>query len=185
MKRLFPDFRLRPLSGNQNRIDEHTVLYIPGQVSFDGRGGGSLSWLFNESAPSLSLDEWLQQKLFDFTTTIKDFLRSVADKEGAHSDKSFNTVLRKTKSVVLSDDALASKAILAIGRYVVKTLAIHMVNDNIPEIGAHVITEYNRIGRGAAMLSLTEFATRFLEGIPIKYEPASTAVAYFQRDPSK
>lgn len=185
MKRLFPDFRLHPLSGNQNRIDEHTSLYIPGQVSFDGRGGGSLSQLFNESATSLLLDEWLQQKLFDFTTTIKDFIRSVADKEGAHSDKSYNTVLRKTKSVVLTDDTLAAKAILAIGRYVVKTLAIRMVNDNIAEIGAHVINEYNRIGRGVAVLSLTKFATRFLEGVPIKYEPASTAEAYFQRDPSK
>lgn len=185
LKRLSPDFRLRPLSGNQNRIDEYTVLYIPGQVSFNGRGSGNLSQLFNESAPSLAWDEWLQQKLFDFTTTIKEFIRSVADKEGAHSDKSYNTVLRKTKSVVLSDDALVAKTILAIGRYVVKALAIRLVNDNIAEIGAHVATEHNRIGRGVAVLSLTEFATRFLEGVPIKYEPASAAEAYFQRDPSK
>ena len=185
LKRLFPDFRLRPLSGNQNRIDEYTVLYIPGQMSFNGRGSSSLSHLFNESAPSLSLDEWLQQKLFDFTTTIKDFIRSVADKEGAHSDKSYNRVLRKTKSVMLSNDALAAKAILAIGRYVVKALAIRLVNDNIAEIGAHVVSEYNRIGRGVAVLTLNEFATRFSEGVPIRYEPASAAEAYFQRDPSK
>ena len=75
MKRLFPDFRLHPLSGNQNQIDEHTVLYIPGQTWFDGHGGSSLSQLFNETAPSLLLDEWLEQKLFDFTTTIKSFIR--------------------------------------------------------------------------------------------------------------
>jgi len=185
IKRLFPDFRLRPLSGDQNSIDEHTALYIPGQMSFDGRGGSSLSQLFNESAPSLLLDEWLEQKLFDFTTTIRSFIRSVADKEGAHSDKSYNTVLRKTKSVVLANNALIAKAILAIGRYVVKALAIRMVNDNVGEIGAHVLAEYNKLGRGAAVLSLTEFATHFLEGIPIKYESASTVEDYFQRDPSK
>jgi len=185
INRFFPYFRLHPLLGNQNRIDEHTVLYIPGQMNFNGRVGSSLSQLFNESAPSLLLDEWLQQKLFDFTTTIKDFIRSVADKEGAHSDKSYNTVLRKTKSVVLSDDALTAKAILAMSLYVVKALAIRMVNDNIAEIGAHVVTEHNKIGRGVAVLNLTEFANRFLEGIPIKYEPASAAEPYFQRDPSK
>jgi hypothetical protein len=60
-----------------------------------------------------------------------------------------------------------------------------MVNDNIREIGAHVLREYDKIGRGVAVLNLTEFATHFSEGIPIKYELASTAEAYFQRDPRK
>lgn len=60
-----------------------------------------------------------------------------------------------------------------------------MVNDNIAEIGAHVISEQARIGHGLAVLSLTEFATHFLEEVPIKYEPASTVEVYFQHDPSK
>jgi hypothetical protein len=87
--------------------------------------------------------------------------------------------------VVLANDALAAKAILAIGRYIVKALAIQMVNDNIAEIGTHVLIEYDRLGRGAAVLDLTKFAPRFLEGIPIKYEPASSVEVYFQRDPGK
>ena len=185
IKRLFPDFRLRPLAGSQKRIDDHTVLYIPGQMSFDGRGGGSLSELFNESAPSLLLDEWLEQKLFDSTTTIRSFIRSVADKEGAHSDKSYNAVLGKTKSVVLAKAALAAETIQAIGRYLVKALAIRMVNDSIREIGSHVLREYDKIGRGVAVLNLTEFATHFSKGIPIKYELASVGEAYFQQNPRK
>ena len=185
IKRLLPNFELRPLSGDQNRIDEHTVLYIPGQMSFNGQGGNYLTEFFNESAPSLLLDAWLDQKLFDSTTTVKSFIRSVADKEGAHSDKSYNAVLGKTKSVNLANDALAAKAVLAIGCYVVKALAIRMVNDNIAEIGAHVLIEYDKIGRGVAVLNLTEFATHFSTGIPIKYEPVSTAETYFKRDPSK
>jgi len=185
IKRLFPNLRLRPLSGNQNRIDEHTVLYIPGRMSFDGRGGSSLSELFNESAPSLPLDEWLQQKMFDFSTTMRDFIRSVADKEGAHSDKSYNAILGKTKSVVLSDDTLATKTILAIGRYLVRALALLVVNDNIAEIGAHITAEYKKVGRGMALLSLADFAARFSQGVPLKYEPASTVEGYFQRDAIK
>jgi len=185
VKRFFPDFRLHPLSGNQSRIDKFTVLYIPCQIKFDGRGGGSISTLFNEEATTLPLDEWLQQKMFDFSMTMRDFIRSVADKEGAHSDKSYNAVLGKTKSVILSDDTLAAKTIVVVGRYVVKVLAMRMVNDNIAEIAAHVLGEYNRMGRGAAVLNLSEFAARFSEGVPIKYEAAPNIEAYFQRDASK
>jgi len=182
IKRLLPDFMLRPLAGNQNKIDEHTTLYIPGQISFDGRGGSSLGQLFNENAPSLILDEWLEQKLFDFTTTIRTFIRSVADKEGAHSDPAYNKVLRKTKSVVLANDVLTAQAIMAIGCHVVKTLAIRMVNDDIDNIGAYIAREYNGVGRGVAVLDLTEFTRHFSQGIPIKYVQAPAAEDYFQRD---
>jgi hypothetical protein len=185
IKRLMPNFRLRPLSGDQNKIDKYTTLYIPGQMSFNGKGGSNLSKLFNESAPSLLLDEWLEQKLFDFTMTIKNFIRSVADKEGAHSDTSYNNVLGKTKSVFHANDALAGKAILAIGRYIVKALALQMVNDNITEIAKQIATEYNKVGRGMAILRLSEFAARFSKGIPLKYEAAITIESYFQQDASK
>ena len=116
---------------------------------------------------------------------MMSFIRSVADKEGAHSDKSYNAVLGKTKSVILPNDTLAAKNIVAIGCYVIKVLAIRMVNDNITEIATHVLEEYNKIGRGAAVLKLSEFAVRFSEGVPIKYERASNIEAYFQRDASK
>ena len=185
IKRCFPDLLLRPLSGNQERIDKHTVLYIPGQMKFDGRGGSTISTLFNESAPSLPLDEWLQQKMFDISTTIKDFIRSVADKEGAHADKSYNAILGKTKSVVLSDDTLAAKTIMTIGRHLIKVLALQMVNDNIAEIAMYITTEYNKVGRGAALLNLSEFAARFSQGVPLKYKPASTIEDNFNRDPGK
>ncbi len=185
VKRFFPDLWLRPLSGDQKRIDEFTTLYIPGQMKFDGQGGSTITTLFNESAPSLPLDEWLQQNIFDISTTIRGFIRSVADKEGAHSDKSYNAILGKTKSVVLSDDTLTAKTILAIGRYLVRALALQMVNDNIVEIAAHITNEYDKAGRGMALLSLSEFAARFSQGVPLKYESASTVEGYFQRDASK
>jgi hypothetical protein len=82
IKRLYPDLRLRPLSGDQSRIDKHTVLYIPGRMSFDGKGRSNLSELFNEADPSLPLDAWLEQRLFDYETTVREFIRSVADCTG-------------------------------------------------------------------------------------------------------
>ena len=185
LPRLFPQLTLRPLSGNQDRIDKHTVLYIPGRMSFDGKGGSNMSELFNDSAPSLPVEAWLEQKLFDYTTTVKSFIRSVADKEAAHSDKSYNPVLAKTKSVALANNALVATTILSMGRFIVRTLAIQLVNDNIVEIGAYVMNEQARFGRGLAVLNLVEFANHFLQGVPIKYEVASNAEVYFKRDPSK
>jgi len=185
IKRLLPNFMLHPLAGSQNKIDEHTVFYIPGKVSFNGRGGSSMSRLFNEDSPSLSLDEWLEQKLFDFTTTIRTFIRSVADKEGAHSDPTYNKVLGKTKSVFLANETLTANAILAIARYVVKALAIRIVNDTIDQIGSYVAAQYSKLGRGVALLDLSEFASRISQGIPIKYVAAPSAKVYFQRDPGK
>ncbi len=184
VKRCFSNIWLRPLSGDQKQIDEYTALYIPGQVLFDGQGGSRFTTLFNESGPSLPLNEWLQQKLFDASTTIRNFIRSVADKEGAHSDKSYNAILGKTKSVFLSDDTLAAKTIVAVGRYIIKALALQMVNDNIIEIAAHIINEHNKVGRGAALMNLSEFAARFSQGVPLKYEPASVIEDHFKRDPS-
>lgn len=185
IKRIDPNLRLRPLSGNQNRIEEHTVLYIPGRMSFNGRGGSNMSEFFNESAPSLILDEWLQQKLFDHSTTIRDFIRSVADKEGAHSDKTYNAILGKTKSVILPDDTLAAKTILAIGRYIIKTIALQVVNNNITKIAVYIATEHEKLGRGMALLNLSEFAAHFSQGVQLKYEPASIVEGYFKHDASK
>lgn len=182
VKRLFPNLRLRPLSGNQDRIDEHTSLYIPGRMRFCGQGGNSMSELFNESAPSMALDEWLNQKMFDVSTTVRSFIRSVADKEGAHSDKLYNKTLGKVKSVVLYDDTLAAKAVLSIGRYVVKALALQFVNDNISEIAPFITAKYNEMGRGAALLSLSDFADQVSSGISLKYESTAVVEGYFKRD---
>jgi hypothetical protein len=131
------------------------------------------------------LDEWLQQNLFDKSTTIRDFIRSVADKESAHSDPSYNSVLRKTKSLFLANRSLTAKTIQAIGCYIVKALAILLLSKNIEEIWAFVVTEYNKKGRGVAILDLAEFAACFSNGIPIKYEPTSIAESYFLRDSEK
>jgi len=182
LKLLFPDLHLHPLRGNQSFVDEYTVLYIPALVYPDGRGGSNIIEFFNESAPSIPIDEWLQQKLFDNSMTIEGFIRSVANKESAHSDPSYNSTLLKTKSVFLANSSLASQTIVAIGCYIVKALAIRLLRKNIAEIGAFVISEYNKKGRGIVILDLVKFSTRFSDGIPIKYEPTSVAESYFLGD---
>ena len=182
IKRLFPDLYFRPLLVKQENIDEHTTLYIPGRMQFNAKGSGGLSELFDESAPFISLDTWLQQKLFSTTITIREFIRSVADREAAHSDEDYNPTLNTTKSVMIADDTLAANTILIIGRYVIKQVAIQLLRNNISDIGEYVASEFSKYGRGVAVLNLAEFAAHFSNGIPIKYEPSSVVNTYFERD---
>ncbi|MFN8414344.1 MAG: hypothetical protein U0Z26_18330 [Anaerolineales bacterium] len=182
IKRLFRDLHLHPLLGRQENIDEQTTLYIPGRIQLNGKGGGGLSELFDESAPSLALETWLQQKLFNKTITIREFIRSVADKEAAHSDENYNSSLSITKPVMIPDDTLAAKTILIIGRYVIKVLAIQLIIKNVSAIAEYVASEFSNKGRGIVVLNLSEFAAHFSNGIPIKYEPSSTINTYFERD---
>lgn len=181
--RLFPDLRLHPLLGDQTRIDEFTTLYIPGTIRSGGHAKAKISPLFNEAVAALPLDEWLRQKLFDKDTTIRDFIRSVADKEAAHSDLSYNSVLRKTKTVKISGEAsLAAEAIISIGRYITKALAIRVVNGSLADIAEHIREEYHKQGRGAAVLILSGFAACYSEGVPLEYQPSEKIAARFERD---
>jgi hypothetical protein len=186
LKRLFPDFRLRPLYGSQNKIDKHTVFYVPGLVYSDGKGFSKIQELINEDAPSLSIDDWLKQKLIDATTTVRDFIRSVADKEGAHSDREYNEILKKTKIVKISTDwAFCDQFIIVIGRYIIKTLAILMLNKDITQVSEYINEQCAKLGRGGAVLDLLTFATKVTEGVPLDYKDKANFGAMFKDGPER
>jgi hypothetical protein len=181
--RFFPDLRLHPLLGDQEQIDEFTTLYIPGTIRSDKHAKAKISPLFNEDGTTLSRGEWLEQKLFDKGTTVKNFIRSVADKEAAHSDPSYNSVLRKTKSIKLSGEGfLAAELIITIGRYITKALAIRVINENLANIEEYIRKGYQKQGRGAAVLNLSEFAASFSEGVPLVYQRGDKVAARFELD---
>ncbi|TKJ46349.1 hypothetical protein CEE34_09040 [Candidatus Aerophobetes bacterium Ae_b3a] len=48
---------------------------------------------------SRSSKEWLDQGLFNINITIRQLIKSMANKEGAHSDPKYDPTLRFTKSV--------------------------------------------------------------------------------------
>jgi len=170
LKRVFPHLRLKPLQGSQNKFDEYTVFYIPGRLASDGNGVSKVWQLINENAASITIDEWLAQKFIDSATTIKDFIRSVADKEGAHSDEEFNVALRKTKSFMIPGSwSLCDQYIVFFGRYLTKTLAIWMLNDDLKKISEYIRSQSDRFGRGCAIIDLHEFGLHISEGVPVSY----------------
>lgn len=177
LKRIFPDFRLRPLHGSQDKIDKYTTLYIPGVIYSNDKGLSKIYELINENAPSLLLNDWLKQKLVD-ATTIRDFIRSVADKEGAHSDREYNKILKKTKTVKISANwLLCDQFIIVIGRYIIKALAILMLNKDISQVSKHIKEQYTKLGRGGAVLDLFAFASNVSGGVPLDYKGKANFVS--------
>lgn len=169
----FPGIQLHPLVGSQLMVDEHTFLYIPSRMSFDGRGSSEMEMLFNESGPTLPVSEWLDQRLFSYKMTLRDFIRSVADKEGAHADKEPNDALKLTKSVFFpGDETLAAKAIIAIARYLVNCCAVRaLVVQERANPGLRV--QIAERGRGVYVLDLHKFCHLGVHALPFDFVPAS------------
>ena len=97
---------------------EGLVLEVPAMIEFDGSGGSKITKLFDENREPIDIQEWLNQELFNKNITIRQLIKSVRDKESAHSDKNYDDTLRFTKSVKIVDEDLHIKFIVAIGEYV-------------------------------------------------------------------
>lgn len=167
----FPSMQLHPLIGSQSMVDEHTVLYIPGRMGFDGKGGSDMQVLFNESGQMLSVQDWLDQRLFSYNITLRDFIRSVADKEGAHADMEFNDTLRLTKSVLFpGDESLAAKAIVAIARYIVNGCAIRALV-MMERTNQTIRMEAASRGRGVYVFDLHKVCHMGVQALPFDFTP--------------
>lgn len=101
-------------------------FYMPGVLNFDGKGGCTAQVLFDERANAIPLESWLEQPLFQCKLTIRELIRSVADKEGVHSDAEYNETLQLTRSIILPNGEIHTKYILWIGEYVAKIIASRM-----------------------------------------------------------
>ena len=156
LPRCFPGVHFHVLIGSPEMIDDITTLYIPALTRFDGKGGSDIVRLFNEQGPMLPLDQWLEQRLFSKDISIRELIRSVADKEGAHADLELNKTLLLTKAVKYPQgESLAAKTIVAIARYVINGAAIRILvaTGESPRILAAARAR----GRGVMALTLRDF----------------------------
>ncbi len=121
--RLFPNARLHPLRGRlPDYLKEGLVLHIPTMINFDGKGGARITQLFDKTAQPIPVEEWLTQDLFNRDITINELIRSVADKESAHSDRKYNETIAFIRSVKLLDEDIHRQHIVAIGEYILELL---------------------------------------------------------------
>jgi len=133
--RVFSNVKLHPVWGSMTKEQDEEwkrkfgrsfkdglVFQMPAMVSFDGKGGSRIQKLFDEGREPLGMEEWLDQDLFNERITIRQLIKSVANKESAHSDRDYDDTLRFTKSIKLVDQDIHIKFIVAIGEYILKLL---------------------------------------------------------------
>lgn len=134
-KRLFPNARLHPFAGGiQNlppsvrKYDKFLSFYLPGGQRQTESGMPIVVGLFNEETPDVvPIEQWLDQQLLSLRITIRELIRSVANKDGgAHVDTNRNETLQKTAEIVLGDLEAHIPYIVSIGDYVCRSLLPYM-----------------------------------------------------------
>lgn len=135
LPRLFPKLRLHPLLvkpkekmdtkkkiGKDKYHLEFTFL-IPGLMQTK-RNKLKVVTIFNEAKPKIKFKYWINQPLFSLDFTLRDFIKLIRNKEGAHSDPETPYRLRTTKKFFIQDDDINYVYIIKIGEYVLKQCKI-------------------------------------------------------------
>jgi len=79
-------------------------------------------YVFDERAVPILREEWLNQPYISGKITIKELLKSVRNKEGAHSDEKYDDTLAKTRFFMIAGIPINVIGIASIGEYVVKRI---------------------------------------------------------------
>lgn len=122
--RIWNPVRLHPLPAIARLpMDDAVTFQMPAFASFDGKGGYVVERIFDERSPLIELEEWLEQPFLSQKVTIREFVKSAAEKEGAHSDKNFNDTLLLTYGLCFLDEPLHKALLVGIAEYVIRVIA--------------------------------------------------------------
>jgi hypothetical protein len=133
--RLFPNARFHRLivrprykMDTKKKIGKDKYRYtlnfhIPGLIDLRHNRIKVLT-IFNETIKPIKFRYWIDQPLFSKDFTLRDFIKLVRNKEGAHSDPKTPSKLKFTKKVFIDDDDIAKIYIIKIGEYVLNQCKI-------------------------------------------------------------
>ena len=94
------------------------VSMMPGEVSVLSSGAVSLSLRFSRGRELMTVTEWTKQPFFSGNITLNELIKSVADKEAAHSDPDYNKTLQHCRSWSFVDVNCHILGIYGISKYI-------------------------------------------------------------------
>lgn len=103
-------------------LAEGVTFLMPGEITVSG---GELSYfelLFAKSG-LMPINKWVEQPFFSPHVTVRELIKSVADKEAVHSDQDFNDTLLEAKIVKYVQVESHIPGIIGIGQYLVRRIA--------------------------------------------------------------
>lgn len=127
LPRVRPNLRLHKLHWTElleqsPSLAESLEMMMPGRLHVSSDGVSRFELLFAKSGELLSPKDWVNQPMFSPSITIWELVKSVADKEAAHSDPEFNETLVRSKMVKYAKEESHVPAIVALGDYIYKWL---------------------------------------------------------------
>ena len=108
LPRVFKDIKLHRLHISKILLDCPSLAdglehMMPGRLEIkDGRATFRL--LFANTKEQIPLEDWINQPLFTSRITVWELIKSVADREAAHSDPKFNTTLEQARNFLYHKD---------------------------------------------------------------------------------
>ncbi len=130
------DFQLHPIKGstseNGQKPDLELIrelmgskgcLFLSIRVNFE-KGRPVETYMFDESGSTIPLKEWLDQHFMNYDITILALLKSIRNKMGAHSDVSWNDILKQTRTFYIGGFASDVLGMLAVSEYVIKQIKL-------------------------------------------------------------
>jgi hypothetical protein len=136
LPRVRPDFKLHKLHWTEllegcPSLADGMAFMTPGRLSISrATGTYHFELMFGKSGELMEPEEWVRQPFLSPSITIWELIKSVADKEGAHSDPDYNDTLVQAKIVKYVEADSHIPAIVALGDYLMKCLQEH--GSNLP-----------------------------------------------------
>ena len=123
LPRVYSDFKLHKfhstkLFESHPNLAEGNLLTIGGRICKKENETTTFKLLFDKSFEIMDVKDWIYQSILTSKITIKELIKSVADKEGAHSDPNYNDTLNLTKSLMFIDIESQVAIIIGIAEYV-------------------------------------------------------------------
>ena len=106
------------LFGNNPGLLVGLQNFMPGRLSYSGRTLPTFNLLFSKKQEKMKLEPWIDQMFFKEGISIRELIKSVADKEAAHADKKYNDTLLHCKSWTFDDIGCHILGIYSLARFI-------------------------------------------------------------------
>ncbi len=125
LPRVHPEIKLHKL--NLTKLKETSpslmgglVLSIAGSIYKNEKGKSSFDLKFANPFELISVKDWVNQSVLSTQITIFQIIKSIADKEAAHSDPEYDKTLLFTKSLGFIDTESHIPVLIGISEYILK-----------------------------------------------------------------
>ena len=114
---------------NNPSLKDGLFMIQPGSIKMEN-GFCSFELKFAGPQSLMEVKDWIDQPLLNINITIKELIKSVGDKEGAHSDQNYNSTLEFANATKYGDRGSHITSIIAIGKFLNKWLSSQEINEH-------------------------------------------------------